>query len=227
MLNVQQLAIPLSIIIAGVFVGGAIIYTNQVTPEPAVIATAPSPAAQAPAPQNISYELEGFAALGDPNAPVTMVEYSDYACPFCKRFTDQVKPRIVEEYVETGLVRFVRKDFIAVGGNKAAEAAHCAGEQDAYWEYHDHLLTNQSADRGSWSDAAVHQEYATELGLDADALVECFTAGTYTERVARSTQEGARNGGSGTPFFVINDTPIAGAQPFAAFAQVIDAELDE
>ncbi len=90
-----------------------------------------------------SFELEDWPSLGDPNAPVLMVEYSDFACPFCKRFAEQTKPSIISEFIDAGLVYFVRKDFIAVGGQKAAEAAHCAGEQGAYWEYHDILVQRQ------------------------------------------------------------------------------------
>lgn len=92
---------------------------------------------------SVSVDESGWPTLGIDSAPVTIVEYSDYACPFCKRFATQTKPQIVEEYIESGQVRFVRKDFIAVGGNKAAEAAHCAGDQGAYWEYHDLLMARQ------------------------------------------------------------------------------------
>lgn len=227
MFSFQQLAIPLSIVIAGMFVAGAIVYTNA-NPTSAPQAAAPEDnRPTAPDPASISYDLDGFASLGDPDAPVTVVEYSDFACPFCKRFVDQTKPQLLANYINEGLVRFVRKDFIAVGGDKAAEAAHCAGDQDAYWEYHNLLMANQAADRGSWSDASVHRSYATELGLDADALVACFESGQYTERVTASTREGASNGGRGTPYFIVNDTPIAGAQPYAAFERVIEAELAE
>ncbi len=88
--------------------------------------------------------IDGFPTMGDPNAPVLIVEYSDFACPFCGRFHNGSKREIVSEYVDTGKVLFVRKDFITVGGNSAAEAAHCAGDQGAYWEYADLLYTNQS-----------------------------------------------------------------------------------
>lgn len=91
----------------------------------------------------VSVDTDGWPTLGDADAPVLVVEYSDYACPFCKRAAEQTKPQIVSEYVDAGIVQFVRKDFIAVGGNKAAEAAHCAGDQGAYWEYHDILVARQ------------------------------------------------------------------------------------
>lgn len=217
-----------AIILAGAMVTGAIIFTNTesaTTTTPPTAATG-QPAAEEQAPIDVSVVTEGFYSLGDPDAPVLLVEYSDYACPFCKRFNDETKPQIVQNYVDEGLVRFVRKDFIAVGGDRAAEAAHCAGDQGAYWEYNDILMANQAADRGNWASADVHRGYATTLGLDADALVACFEARTHQAKVAASTAEGAQNGGSGTPYFVVNDIPVSGAQPFAVFEQAIEFALE-
>jgi protein-disulfide isomerase len=91
----------------------------------------------------ITHELEGFPSLGDENAPVLLVEYSDYACPFCKRLAEDAIRQIKSKYVDSGQVRIVYKDFAVVGGERAAEAAHCAGEQGKYWEYHDILFANQ------------------------------------------------------------------------------------
>lgn len=208
-------------------VTGAIIFTSNEasTTQPAVTTTG-QPAAEEAGPIDVSVNTEGFYSLGDPDAPVLLVEYSDYACPFCKRFNDETKPQIIQNYVDEGIVRFVRKDFIAVGGDRAAEASHCAGDQGAYWEYNDILMANQTADRGNWANSEVHREYANTLGLDADALVSCFEDRTHQEKVAKSTAEGARNGGSGTPYFVVNDIPVSGAQPFAVFEQAIEFALE-
>lgn len=221
MSHIQQFAIPISIVIAGAMIAGAVILTTSPASAPTTAQLQPAPTA----PLAIAYDLTDFASLGDLDAPVTMVEYSDYACPFCKRFVEETKPQIVQEYIDKGLVRFVRKDFIAVGGQKAAEAAHCAGDQGAYWEYQTILMANQTSDRSRWNDPEVHRGYAAQLGINPDALISCFSAGTHTARVNESTQEGARNGGSGTPYFIINDVPVSGAQPYAVFKQIIDAEL--
>lgn len=222
----NNLLIPISILLAGAMVSFALMVAlGGPAANNGTTTTAEAPDETAPV--EISYELDGFPSLGDADAPVTIVEYSDFACPYCKRFHEQTKPQIVEDYIEQGLVRFVRKDFIAVGGDKAAEAAHCAGDQGAYWEYSDHLMANQTADRSNWGDASVHAGYANELGLDADALVACFEAGTHTDKITASTREAQQNGGSGTPYFVINDSPVSGAQPYNVFQQVIDAELAE
>lgn len=222
--------IPIAIVVAGALVAFAIIFSNnQQSAAPTVAAPADNEQPEAPTfdPEDVEIEMTGYPTMGSDEAPVQLVEFSDYACPFCKRFVDETKPQIIAEYVDEGLVQIVRKDLIAVGGNKAAEAAHCAGDQGAYWEYHDLLIANQAADRGNWSDPSVHAEYATELGLDADALVSCFNDGTHTERVASATNEAATYGGTGTPFFLINGVPVSGAQPYAVFKRVIDLALDE
>lgn len=228
--NQNNYLIPLSILAAGAMVAVSVFLLGNnggASPETANPNQPATEEREQIAPEDIEYDTEGFASIGEADAPVTVVEYSDFACPFCKRFYEETKDMIIDEYVEAGLVRYVRKDFIAVGGNKAAEAAHCAAEQGDYFVYADILYANQANDRTNWGEAEVHRGYATELGLDAEALVACFESGKYAEKVARSTQEAQQNGGSGTPYFIINDTPVSGAQPFSVFKQVIDSQLNE
>jgi protein-disulfide isomerase len=213
--------IPAAIVIVGVLVAGAILLKRDTPPQTAT----PSPGEQEAPIGDIQIDLEGWPALGDPEAKVIMVEYSDFACPFCKRLHDDIMPLIKEQYIETGQVRFVYKDLIVVGGDRAAEAAHCAGEQNAYWPYHDILFERQTEDRGRWSDVNVHRAYAQELGLDAAALAECFEERRYQAKVSASTQEAQRNGGDGTPFILINNTPIFGAQPFPVFQEAIERAI--
>lgn len=208
---------------AAAFVGGALIF-RQVPVDPQIAGGA---LVSRQAPVGPVIDLEGWPSLGDPNAPVLMVEYSDFACFFCKRLHDEIMPQIKEQYINTGLVRFVYKNFLGAGGYSAAEASHCAAEQgwEAYWKYHNLLFERQIADRALWSEASTHRQYAKELGLDADALVTCFEERRYQDKVAASHQEALRNGGQGTPFVLINGTPIRGALPFAEFQAVIDAAL--
>ena len=172
-------------------------------------------------------ELEGYPSLGDPEAPVVMVEYSDYACPFCGRFFEDTLSDIKENYIDTGQVRFVYKDLVVVGGDKAAEAAHCAGEQDSFWEYHDLLFQNLEEDREDWSNSEVHAGYADQLGLNSQDLVSCFEEGRYAQRVQNSTQEAVGLGITGTPGFVINGEVVRGAQPYEVFEEVIQRKLNE
>lgn len=212
---------PGAIVIAGAMIAGAAFLTqeNGQQQEPS-----PLPGDETIL-GDINIELEGWPTMGSPDAPVTIVEYSDFACPFCKRFAEETKPLIKRDYIDTGKVRFVFKDFVVAGGNMAAEAAHCAAEQGKFWEYHALLFSRQTQDRAQWSNSSVHRGYANELGLDATALIECFESRKYQEKVARSTEEAARNGGEGTPFFLINEQPIFGAHPYSVFQQVIDSLL--
>lgn len=114
-----------------------------------------------PAPENPDIETvtEGFPGLGDPNAPVVLVEYSDFSCGFCKRHNDQTKQQIIANYVDSGQVYYVRKDFISVGTSLSAEAAYCAGEQDAYWDMADILYANQSEDARTWNSPESYRKY--------------------------------------------------------------------
>lgn len=108
---------------------------------------------------DIVTNIDGFPGLGDPDAPVVLVEYSDFSCGFCKRHNDQTKQQIIANHVETGEVYYVRKDFISVGTSLSAEAAHCAGEQDAYWDMVDVLYANQTADARSWNNPESYRKY--------------------------------------------------------------------
>jgi protein-disulfide isomerase len=215
-------AVPLAIIVAGVLIGGAVLISSGDRQA--------SPAANNDingVPEEINISLEGWPSIGDSNAPVVMVEYSDYACPFCQRFWQDTLPSIKRDYIDTGIVRFIYKDFAVVGGDRVAEAAHCAGEQGSYWEYHDMLFERHAQDRSQWTNPQVHRGYAEELGLNADELVACFEERRYQGKVAQSTQEAMANGGRGTPYFLINGEPVSGAQPYPVFQSAIDLALSE
>ena len=221
--------IPGAIVFGALAIAGAIYFSPQAVP-----ATKQPIAAQgaqkAPAidPSSVVLDLEGFPSLGEKDAPVLMVEFSDFTCPFCKRFVDETKGQIISEYIDKGLVRFVRKDFITVGGQvgaRAAEAAHCAGDQGKYWEYLKAMIARQAEDRANWSDVQIHSGYAKSIGLNNKDFLECLNSGKYSERVNTSTSEAAKFGATGTPHFFINGIPVSGAQPFSAFKQIIDAEI--
>lgn len=174
-----------------------------------------------PPPSDVEINLEGVRGLGDPNAPVVMVEWSDFRCPFCQRFWQETLPSIKEAYVDTGQVYFVYKDFPVVGGENEAHAAWCAYEQDAFWEYHDVLFENLQ--QGSMANFLT---WAEELGLDRDAFEECMQTGRYEDNVIEEAREGQMFGVTGTPGFYINGELLAGAQPFEAFQAVIEEHLE-
>lgn len=163
------------------------------------------------------------AIKGSSKAPVTIIEFSDFQCPYCGRFFSETLPLIKEKYIDTGKVQFVYRDFplgIHQHAQKAAEAAECAGEQEKYWDYHDLLFENQNA-----LDTASLKAYAKQLGLNTEKFNDCLDQGKMTEEVQNDFQEGSRYGVTGTPAFFINDVKIVGAQPYAAFEQIIEQEL--
>ena len=172
-------------------------------------------------------------SLGRAHAPVTIVEFSDYQCPFCQRFFATTLPAIKKEYIDAGKVRYVFRDHpmdqLHPYARKAAEAAHCAGDQGKYWEMHDLLFQNASA-------LALPQlaEHARTLGLDGPPFDACLSSGRHAARVERGVTEGAAAGVQGTPGFVIGvskgggvieGTPVRGAQPLETFRQIIDRAL--
>jgi protein-disulfide isomerase len=172
-------------------------------------------------------------SLGKPDAPVTLVEFSDYQCPFCQRFFTNTLPELKKDYIDTGKVRYVFRDFpldsIHPQARKAAEAGHCAGAQGKYWEMHDTLFKHQSA-----LTVDNLKAFARDLGLDADAFNACLDQGTYAEAVNQHQGAGSQAGINGTPGFFIGKTSaegtleatfIKGAQPITAFRQVIDGLL--
>jgi protein-disulfide isomerase len=171
-------------------------------------------------------------AKGDPNAPVTIVEYSDYQCSFCGRYFQETLPQLLENYVDTGQVRYVFKDFpltsIHPQAVKAAEAARCArevGEDETYWLMHDRLFERQGEWSGNSQHVALFKSYAGELGLDQAAFDACLDGGSQAAAVQADFQEGAGFGVTGTPAFFINGQPVSGAQPYQVFEQVIEALL--
>ncbi|MEM4134007.1 MAG: DsbA family protein [Candidatus Micrarchaeia archaeon] len=165
--------------------------------------------------------LSGITPLGDPNAPITIIEYSDFQCPFCLRVQPTIK-QILNDY--KGKVKLYYKQFpliqIHPNARKAAEAALLAGDQGKFWEYHNKLFENQNN-----LDVESLKRYAAELGLDTVKFNAGLDNGEKATQVNSELQEGLANGVQGTPTFFINGQMISGAQPYSVFKQVIDAQL--
>jgi len=189
---------------------GYLLWGRQVTPETV-----------AAAPQRYQVSDDGDPALGPADAPVTIVEFSDFNCPYCRRFQAETFPALMAAYPDQ--IRFVYRDFPITSAESivAAQAANCAGRQGAYWEYHDALL---KGDLGLSEPA--YEVYANRLKLDADALAACIASGEERPEVEADAHDGAALGVSGTPTFFINGIPLVGAQPLAQFRSVIDGELN-
>ncbi len=172
---------------------------------------------------------------GDPKAKVTLIEFSDYQCPFCGRFFHETLPQIDKEFLQTGKVRYAMRELpltaIHPNAQKAAEAAQCAGEQGKYWQMHDKLFQNQKA-----LEVPRLKEYAKGIGLDNRAFDECLDSGKQAVKIQRDLQEARSLGVNGTPGFflglttpgkTIKATSIEGAQPIEVFRQEINRLLSQ
>ncbi|MBS3123343.1 DsbA family protein [Candidatus Woesearchaeota archaeon] len=198
------------------------------TGSPSGLAVAAPPSQQAAAPRaavvNNPAELNDDDTIkGDKNAPVTIVEFSDFECPFCVRFYEQTLSQIDSAYIKTGKVKLIYRDFplgFHANAQKAAEAAECAGEQGKYWEMHNILF-----EKGVQSGVESFKGYAKELSLDSKKFNSCLDESKMANEVKKDQTDGAKFGVSGTPAFFINGQLLTGAQPFKAFQSVIDAEL--
>ena len=166
--------------------------------------------------------------MGDPNAPVKIIEYSDFQCPYCERFTLETEQQLIDAYIVTGKVYFEYHsfgDFIGPESGRAAEAAYCAGDQNKFWEMHDIIFANQTGENaGDFADKRL-TAFANKLGLDMGKFNDCFTNGKYADQVKQDGVAGQQAGVKATPSFTINGTLLEGAQPFSAFQTAIDGLL--
>jgi protein-disulfide isomerase len=176
---------------------------------------------QAPAAARVPVSADKGFVRGAKDAPVTIVEFSDFQCPFCKNATATVK-QVVEKY--QGKVKWVFRDFpipsLHPAAPKAHEAARCAAEQGKFWEYHDLLF--EKSPRQAPEEL---KQYAKDLSLDAAAFAQCLDSGKHQAAVNSDISEGAQLGITGTPTFFINGRQLVGAQPASTFQKIIDNEL--
>ena len=194
---------------------------------------------QQPAPEPfrpVELRLDGAHPLGEPSAKVTMVEFTDYQCPFCRRHAQQVLPNIIADYVKTGKVRYLVREFpltqIHPRAARASEAALCAGDQGRYWEMHAKIFSEQN--RLADEDLVAHAE---AIGLDLDKFRSCMEEGRHRARVEADMTAGAKAGVAGTPSFLLGLTDptdpnkftatelLQGALPYPQFRAAIDKLL--
>jgi len=187
------------------------------------------------APSIIDVTFAGNPMIGDPDAPITIVEFSDFQCPFCSRFHEQTLPAIMENYIDTGKVNFVYRDLplsFHPNANPASIAAECANEQGKFWEYHDVLFDKQS----QWQSLAVDdfttnaKQFATDIGLESASFESCLSSSKTASKVSQDSRDAASYGATGTPtFFIGNEkdgfVKIVGAQPYSVFEAEIDSQL--
>jgi len=180
--------------------------------------------------------------LGNSNAPVTIIEFSDYQCPFCRKFWTDTLPQIKTNYIDTGKVKLVYRDFpldsIHPMAQKSAEAAQCVfniGGNDKYWEFHDKIFKEQNkldsgSEQGPVKGTVQYtindlKKWAKDIGVDETKFNKCLDDGKFASEVASDFQDGVQAGVQGTPAFFVNGKLISGAQPYSVFQAAIDAEL--
>ena len=171
----------------------------------------------------------GSAILGDPSAPITIVEFGDYQCHQCYNWFHNTKPAITRDYIETGKANLVFVDLAFLGNDspKAAQASYCAEDQGMYWDYHDILYNSQEPKiDGGWANSERLKAFAFSLGLDMELFESCLDSGKYSKRVQYNIQQARDHGVRGTPgFFIVGpdgQQQISGAQPFSVFKQIMD-----
>lgn len=200
----------------------------------------PAVAAQPQQPTTGVASVDDDPVLGDKNAPVTMIEFSDYECPFCKRHFDETLPQLIKTYVDTGKVKIVYRDlplsFHDPMATKEAIAANCARKQGGdskYFQYHDEIFTRTISNGNGLSESDL-TTIATAVGLNVTSFNSCLEDPTQEEEVKKDVADAGKAGATGTPSFVIGKTTsdgnidgdlVVGAQPFAAFQAVIDPML--
>ena len=182
--------------------------------------------------------IDDDPVIGSPDAPITIIEFSDFQCPFCANFNANTLPLISEHYIETGLVKLVYRDFpiqeIHPNAVAAAVAAECAHEQGQFKPMHDMLFASQ--DQWGGLDAVqaggAFSQYASQLGLDSASFDECLVTDAYMDEVMADLQDGLSYGTAGTPTFFIGNADIGysgvdGAQPFDVFERILNDQLGE
>ncbi|HLD02845.1 MAG TPA: DsbA family protein, partial [Candidatus Nanoarchaeia archaeon] len=181
-------------------------------------------------PEYVDASADDDPAIGKDKAPITIIEFSDFQCPFCERFYSQTLPQVKANYIDTGKARLVYRDFpLSFHPNAlpAAIAGECADEQGRFFEYHDMLFDNQAA----WSPLSdtkiTFVGYAKALGMDEKKFETCLADPKIRAEVQADENDGTSYGVSGTPSFFINGRLLVGAQPYAAFQQAIEEELSK
>jgi protein-disulfide isomerase len=239
----RDLFLPISILAAAVMVGGALVfmtlYKGGSAAAPGAAGNGNNGNAAAAASTTVTAAQamtlgSRDAILGNANAKVTLVEYGDYQCPYCVQFFSQTQPQIIQNYVNTGKVRVVFRDFAFLGAEStaAANAAQCAEDQNKLWLYHDALYaakmgddTNGGSEDDGFYTTTEFLKLAQQVGLNMPTFTSCVDNNTDANVVAQEKGAAAAAGVNSTPSFIINGQMITGAQPYSVFQQALDSAL--
>jgi protein-disulfide isomerase len=189
-------------------------------------------AANPSAPPSVNIDSAGgvghFPIMGSSSAKVTLIEFADFRCPYCEQFFSQTEPQIIQNYVNTGKVKFAFRNYAFLGPASvvAADASECANDQGKFWAFHDYLYKNQpdESDTSMYNSDTLTKD-AVSLGMDGTKFNTCLSTKADDAKVQQDLADGEKAGVSGTPAFFVNGTFINGAEPYSVFQQAIDAAL--
>ncbi|MCS6789291.1 MAG: DsbA family protein [Patescibacteria group bacterium] len=230
--NNSQNFLAVSILVAAILISGTIFYTSSSKNNQIVNQQTKNENNSNSQTDNVAVNLSEIlkikpedAVLGNPNAPVTIIAYSDYECPFCEKFFRETEGLIKKDYIETGKVKMIYRDFPLTSHQyamPAALAANCAKEQNKFWEYHNEIFKNQNN--------LVNFDFigaAKKLGLNENKFKTCFESKKYENQIQNSIKEAISIGVNGTPTFFVNGQQVVGAQPYSNFKAIIERELNK
>ena len=189
-------------------------------------------------PTSVSYDVffnNGSPILGSPDAPITLIEFGDYQCHFCNVYFQNTEHKILENFVVTGKVKIMFKDFTIIGPDSisAAHAAHCAGDQGKYWQYHNMLYNNWTGENNGWAASENLVMYANNIELDLELFLQCESSNRHQNIIEQSNNDARTLGITGTPAFFIVDhkngevETIGGAQPYEVFERLFNSKLEK
>tara|TARA_Y100000590_G_scaffold253013_1_gene284212 strand:- start:257 stop:1075 length:819 start_codon:yes stop_codon:yes gene_type:complete len=181
-----------------------------------------------------TFFANGSPILGNPDAPITLIEFGDYQCHFCNVYYHNTEHQIFENYVMTGKINVIFKDYTIIGPDSvvAAHGAHCAGEQEMYWEFHNTLYDNWNGEESGWASQENIIRFAQENNLNINQFIDCNNESKYQKLITNSNSDAQSLGITGTPaFFIISKNSqevqnIQGAQPYEVFAKIFDSMLE-
>jgi protein-disulfide isomerase len=229
--KMRTLIIVVSILVAGLVVSSAVVGFSIIYLGQKIVSSSQNKSGgDQPTSEPVEFKIPQSAPfLGHAEAPITVVIFADYQCPFCGLFHTETFPDIKREYIDTGKVKFYYLDFAFLGeeSHAAAEAAKCAGDQGKYWEYHDTLYANQSGENEGAFNSDTLKKFATSLGLKQDDFNSCFDSGKYKNEVDSETQLGTSAQVNATPTVFINGFRIEGAADYNEYKKLIEEQLSK
>ncbi|MBI3046033.1 MAG: DsbA family protein [Candidatus Harrisonbacteria bacterium] len=223
----QEYLLPVSILVAGVLIAGSVLYSTGLKNQP--VQNDKLAAISEAAGQELDLTKDDVV-LGELTAPVTLVEYSDFQCPFCGRFFSQSEPQIREDYVKAGKVKFVYRHFAFLGPESAAaaNAAECAKDEGKFWLYHDEIFKEEILDGQEYNgnlNRTTFLKLADKIGLNKNDFASCLDSNKYAKKVENDYNVAQQAGVQATPTVFVNGRKLEGALPYNQFKAAIEQEL--